>query len=74
MSDLERFQVDNPGTPEEFKVINYSGPGSSTGNPYWILKHDENNERRNRFFGFAKINYHFTDWFDVLVGNRIRIS
>lgn len=65
--DLEKFQKDNPGSPEEFKVINYAGPNSSTGNPYWILRHDENWEKRNRFFGFTKINYEFTDWLSAFV-------
>jgi len=65
--DLEKFQKDNPGTPEEFKVINYAGPNSSTGNPYWMLRHDENREKRNRFFGFAKIDYKFTDWLSAFV-------
>ena len=67
IKDLEKYQVDNPGTPDEFKVINYSGPNSQTSNPYWMANHDEYNERRNRFFGFAKINYEFTDWLSAFV-------
>ena len=65
--DLETFQEENPGTPEEFKVINYAGPNSNTGNPYWMLRHDVNEERRNRFFGFAKMNYQFNDWLSAFI-------
>jgi len=65
--DLERFQVENPGTPDEFKVINVAGPNSQTSNPYWMANHDERIERRNRFFGFAKVDYKFTDWLSAFV-------
>ena len=67
INDLKKFQVDNPGTPDEFKVLNYGGSNSQTANPYWMANHDEYNERRNRFFGFAKINYEFTDWLSAFV-------
>ena len=67
INDLKKFQADNPGTPDEFKVLNYGGSNSQTANPYWMANHDEYNERRNRFFGFAKINYEFTDWLSAFV-------
>ena len=67
MSDLEKYQVDNPGTPAEYKVLNYAGPNSNTANPYWMLNHDFDSERRNRFFGFTKINYQFNDWLNAFV-------
>ena len=67
INDLKKYQVDNPGTTDEFKVLNYGGPNSQTANPYWMANHDEYNERRNRFFGFAKINYEFTDWLSAFV-------
>ena len=67
IKDLKKYQVDNPGTTEEFKVLNYGGSNSQTANPYWMANHDEYNERRNRFFGFAKINYEFTDWLSAFV-------
>ena len=67
INDLKKFQVDNPGTTDEFKVINYGGTNSQTANPYWMANHDEYNERRNRFLGFAKINYEFTDWLSAFV-------
>ena len=67
INDLKRYQVENPGTTEEFKVLNYGGTNSQTGNPYWMANHDENQERRNRFFGFAKVNYEFTDWLSAFI-------
>ena len=36
INDLKKFQVDNPGTPDEFKVLNYGGSNSQTANPYWM--------------------------------------
>ena len=54
-------------TTEEFKVLNYGGSNSQTANPYWMANHEEYNERRNRFFGFAKIYYEFTDWLSAFV-------
>ena len=67
INDLKRYQVENPGTTEEYKVLNYGGTNSQTGNPYWMANHDENEERRNRFFGFAKVNYEFTDWLSAFI-------
>ena len=67
INDLKKYQVDNPGTTDEFKVLNYGGSNSQTANPYWMANHDERNDRRNRFFGFAKINYEFTDWLSAFV-------
>ena len=63
--DLRNYQLDNPATPEEFGVITYSD--GLVGNPYWMTLHDENNVRRNRFLGFVKINYNFTDWLNAFV-------
>ena len=67
IDDLKTYQVENPGSPDEYKVLNYAGPNSNTGNPYWMLENDENKERRNRFFGFTKINYEFNDWLSAFV-------
>lgn len=67
VSDLKQFQKPNPG-PGEYNAITYAGPSNNlVGNPYWMLLHDENNERRNRFFGFAKIDYAFNDWLSAFV-------
>ena len=58
--DLRNYQMENPATPTDFGVITYSD--GLVGNPYWMTLHDENTVRRNRFLGFAKVNYNFTDW------------
>ena len=62
--DLRNYQMENPGTPDEFKVISY-GPGNA--NPFWMALHDENSVRRSRFLGYTKINYEFTDWLNAFV-------
>ena len=53
--------------PNEFNVISYAGQNKSIGNPYWILNEDKNDERRDRFVGFAKLNYEFTEWLSAFV-------
>ena len=63
-NDLRNYQMENPGTPDEFKVISY-GPGNA--NPFWMALHDENSVRRSRFLGYTKINYEFTDWLNAFV-------
>ncbi|MEZ4842231.1 MAG: SusC/RagA family TonB-linked outer membrane protein, partial [Flavobacteriaceae bacterium] len=73
INDLRRFQVENPEAYDiasginEYEVISYGIPGGSTGNPYWMLKHDINDQRRDRFLGFAKINYEVTDWLSAFI-------
>ncbi|MCP4311017.1 MAG: SusC/RagA family TonB-linked outer membrane protein [Bacteroidetes bacterium] len=57
--DLEDYQND------DYSVKTYQR--GSTGNPYWILQHDVNSDRRNRFLGFAKVNYEFTDYLKAFV-------
>ena len=64
IDDLRYYQMENPGTPDEFKVISY-GPGQA--NPFWQSQHDENSVRRSRFLGYTKINYAFTDWLNAFV-------
>ena len=67
VNDLMVYNMENPSTPEEFGVISYDRRGSQTGNPYWMLMHDRNDERRGRFLGFTKINYEFNDWLRAFV-------
>jgi TonB-linked SusC/RagA family outer membrane protein len=67
VNDLMDYQMANPSTPAEFGVISYDKRGSTTGNPYWMLMHDRNDERRGRFLGFTKINYEFNDWLSAFV-------
>jgi TonB-linked SusC/RagA family outer membrane protein len=31
-------------------------------NPYWVLNYDKSEDTRNRFMGFAKVQYDFTDY------------
>ncbi|MDG1272116.1 MAG: SusC/RagA family TonB-linked outer membrane protein [Flavobacteriaceae bacterium] len=64
-NDLRNYQLDNPATPDEFAVIKYDD--GLNGNPYWMTLHDENVVRRNRFLGFFKINYNFTDWLNAFI-------
>tara|TARA_A100000164_G_scaffold164680_1_gene146111 strand:+ start:220 stop:3288 length:3069 start_codon:yes stop_codon:yes gene_type:complete len=67
VSDLRKYQMDNPATDADYAVIAYDRPGTSTGNPYWLLYNDIDDESRGRFFGFAKINYEFADWLSGFV-------
>ena len=65
-NDLKIYQdLDNPIDPSDpYRVI---APTSSGGNPYWILQHDSNQDRRSRITGFAKLQYEFTDWLSAFV-------
>ncbi len=65
-NDLKVFQdLENPIDPSDpYRVI---APTSSGGNPYWILQHDSNEDRRSRITGFAKLQYEFTDWLSAFV-------
>ena len=56
--DLRDYQ--NP----DYSVNSWS---SSSGNPYWILYNDKRYDTRNRFQGFAKVQYDFTDWLSAFV-------
>ncbi|MBJ2174664.1 SusC/RagA family TonB-linked outer membrane protein [Aureibaculum sp. A20] len=79
VNDLENhIQKENPslyvpGVDTDYDVISYTGVGNSTGNPYWMLNKDSNQERRGRFLGFAKMNYEFNDWLSgfIRVGSDI---
>jgi len=64
-NDLRKYQVDNPSNALEYQSISYSS--GQWGNPYWILFNDEQSEKRNRFLGFTKIDYQFTDWLNAFV-------
>ena len=70
---LKNYQMANPSVYDpkngvsDYDVISYAGQGKSTGNPYWMLYKDTNDERRARFLGFAKVNYKFNDWLTAFV-------
>lgn len=58
IEDLKVYQM-----PEEsLNSISYSALGD---NPYWMLQHDRNQNTRERFLGFAKATYEFTDWLSI---------
>tara|TARA_R110002050_G_scaffold204522_4_gene340154 strand:- start:68368 stop:71487 length:3120 start_codon:yes stop_codon:yes gene_type:complete len=61
IEDLKVYQnIQNPIDPNNiYKVIS---PRTGTGNPYWILNNDSNEDTRSRISGFAKAQYEFTDW------------
>ena len=65
IDDMRNYQIANPGTPSEFRVITY-GDGLR-GNPFWQSQHDYSSVRRNRFLAYTKINYEFTDWLSAFV-------
>ncbi|UGU14323.1 SusC/RagA family TonB-linked outer membrane protein [Sinomicrobium kalidii] len=70
---LKNYQMENPSVYDpqnglsDYDVISYAGQGKSTGNPYWMLNKDTNDERRSRFLGFAKLNYQFNDWLSAFI-------
>ena len=60
IEDMKTYQM-----PEEsLSSLSYSALGA---NPYWMLYHDRNLENRERFLGFAKATYNFTDWISAFV-------
>lgn len=60
IQDLETYQ--NP--EESLDAVSFSALGA---NPYWILNHDRNFNRRERLLSFAKMTYQFTDWLSAFV-------
>ncbi|MFH4965687.1 SusC/RagA family TonB-linked outer membrane protein [Gaetbulibacter sp. M235] len=66
LSDLKAYQnLANPIDPNNpYKVIS---PRTGTGNPYWILYNDSNEDQRTRITGFAKATYEFTDWLSAFI-------
>ncbi len=43
----------------------FNSYGGNRGNPFWVLYNDINQDTRNRFTGFAKLNYQLTDYLSV---------
>jgi TonB-dependent SusC/RagA subfamily outer membrane receptor len=64
--DLQHYQdIENPIDPDQpYKVI---APTSSGGNPYWMLFENHNEDSRNRFSGFAKLQYEFSDYLTAFI-------
>lgn len=57
--DLKDFQ-----NPADYKVRSVT---NGSGNPYWYLLHDRNDDSRDRIQGFAKATYKFTDYLSAYV-------
>ncbi len=58
------------GVPKNM-TWNYAGPPSNLkpifwDNPYWVRYQNTENDSRNRYFGYAKLDYKITDWLDVM--------
>ncbi len=60
LDDYKIYQ--NP--EESLNVLTYNNSG---GNPYWILNHDKREDMRQRWSGFFKANYEFTNWLSAFV-------
>ena len=66
-ADLMNYQKENPASPADYSVLSYGKRPSQTGNPYWMMFHDVDDDKRDRFFGFTKLNYQFNDWLSGFV-------
>jgi len=61
LADLKVYQnVNNP--IDSNNIYDVISARTGTGNPYWILFNDSNQDKRTRITGFSKIQYQFTDW------------
>lgn len=71
IADLKKYKPSLWANPDMFEspynAISYAGQNKSIGNPYWMLNEDQNDERRDRFLGFTKLNYEFNDWLSAFV-------
>ena len=59
ISDLKNYQ--DPIT------LSSIGPTTLNSNPYWTVYHDQNKDWKDRFQGFVKIQYAFTDWLSAYI-------
>lgn len=58
LNDLKNYSND------DLSVLTYSDSG---GNPFRMLEYDINDDKRNRFIGFVKANYQFTNKLSAFV-------
>ncbi|MCB0472663.1 MAG: SusC/RagA family TonB-linked outer membrane protein, partial [Flavobacteriaceae bacterium] len=69
-NDLKQYQMANPEAYDidtgvnDYTELSYTNNG---GNPYWMLGHNVNDESRDRFLGFAKVNYEMNDWLSAFI-------
>ena len=66
IDDLRTYQGTELAVPKII-ILSYGQVGDNTPNPFWMLYNDERLDRRNRFLGFAKINYQVNDWLSAFV-------
>ncbi|MGQ1890192.1 SusC/RagA family TonB-linked outer membrane protein [Thermophagus sp. OGC60D27] len=59
INDYKNYQ-----NPETFEAVSHSSLGA---NPYWMMYNDRREDWRNRFQGFFKVQYQFTDWLSAHV-------
>ncbi|MEJ1238134.1 SusC/RagA family TonB-linked outer membrane protein [Chryseolinea sp. T2] len=71
LSDIQNYQqINNVGLPEPTKY-----PTSNAAlyeNPYWIVNKTENNELRDRIFGYVSLKYDITPW--LYVTGRVNLD
>jgi TonB-linked SusC/RagA family outer membrane protein len=59
INDYKNYQ-----DPETLNAVSHSSLGA---NPYWMMLNDRREDWRNRFQGFFKIQYEFTDWLSAFI-------
>jgi TonB-linked SusC/RagA family outer membrane protein len=57
ITDLENYQ-----DPKTFAAV---GPTSLGDNPFWVLRHNKNDDSRNRIQGFVKATFDITDHLSI---------
>ncbi|UOB18278.1 SusC/RagA family TonB-linked outer membrane protein [Abyssalbus ytuae] len=66
INDLRQYQnVDNPIDPNN--PYNVIAAINGAGNPHWMVYNDSNKDKRKRIYGYAKMDYKFTDWLSAFV-------
>ncbi len=68
LSDLEKYAnitdiYNRDNAADYYASRSYT---DKSGNPYWTFIHDSNNDTRERFGGFVKLNYEFNDKLSAL--------
>ena len=61
LSDVKNNIVDENGVEKNWMSDIF------TGNPYWAMKYIGNVDDKNRIISFLSLNYHFTDWLNLMV-------
>jgi TonB-linked SusC/RagA family outer membrane protein len=61
LEDVKNNIVDENGVEKNWMTDIF------TGNPYWAMKYIGNIDDKNRVISFMSLNYHFTDWLNLMV-------